>query len=314
MDGSPTKSADFSQPEWEIPNPNTSDINPRADLPSIRARLLREGSDADKLPRLRLHREQLEALDPVLFDWDARVKAHLPLLQHALEEEEATEITLLHRMQQLSAAQSKLPMDIPDSDARWVAHQASAEAAQTDLRTGEGRRALIKARIVETRALLWYTSEQLTAANKEWTLMGEDIKQTARRVAARTTNTRPREDSPPSSTKRAKTEEEIIDLPTQGANWPGLALPRGESRGRLFRDPAFNAPKYQQALGLHQVLTQDQTRLAKNKMYLNTATKALRNRFLAHDPIVQEQEVNLIFTNMDAEDYQDLEIVSALGR
>ena len=48
-------------------------------------------------------------------------------------------------------------------------------------------------------------------------------------------------------------------------------------------------------------------------MYLTTATKALRSRFLSHDPIVQEQEVNLIFTNMDAEDYQDLEIVAALG-
>jgi hypothetical protein len=107
--GSPTKSADYSQPEWEIPNPNTSDINPRGDLPSIQARLMREGSDAEKLPRLRLHREQLEALDPVLFDWDSRVKAHVPLLEAALENEEATGITLLQRFQHLSAAQSKLP-------------------------------------------------------------------------------------------------------------------------------------------------------------------------------------------------------------
>ena len=64
VDGSPTKSSDFIQPEWEIPSPNASDINPRSDLPGIRAQLLREGNDADKLISLRLHREQLEALDP----------------------------------------------------------------------------------------------------------------------------------------------------------------------------------------------------------------------------------------------------------
>ena len=312
--GSPTKSADYSQPDWEIPTPNTSDINPRGDFPSIRAGLLREGSDAEKLPRLRLHREQLEALDPVLFDWDSRVKAHVPLLEAALRAEEATGITLLHRIQQLSMAQSKLPSNLSDTDARWVSHQTSADAAQTDLRMCEGRQAFLKARILETKSLLWYTSEQLDAANKEWSLLGEDIKQVARRVAAtRTANTRPREDSPPSSIKRAKTEEDIVDLPEQGAHWPALALPRGESRGRKFRDPAFNAPKYQQALGLHQVFTSDQTRLARNKIYLNTATKALCSRFSPNDPIVHEQEVNLVFTNMDAEDYQDQEIVTALG-
>ena len=118
VDGSPTKSAEYSQPDWEIPAPNTSVINPRSDIPGIRAKLLREGNDADKLASLRLHREQLEALDPVLFDWDARVKAHLPLLQHALEAEKAKEITSIQRMQQLSAAQSKLPMGISHSDPR----------------------------------------------------------------------------------------------------------------------------------------------------------------------------------------------------
>jgi hypothetical protein len=314
VDGSPTKSSDFGQLEWEIPNPNVSDINPREDLPSIRARLLREGNDAEKLSSLRLHREQLEALDPVLFNWDTRIKAHVPHLQKALGNEEATEITLLQRIKNLSAAQSKLPMGIPDTDARWVSHQASADAAQNDFRLSEGRQAFLKARILETNSLLWHTAEQLTAANKEWVLLGDDIKQIARRVAtARTASTQPRDDSPPSSMKRAQTEEKIVELPTQGAHWPALALPRGESRGRKIRDPAFNAPKYQQALGLHQVMTADQTRLARNRLYLNTATKALRNRFLSNDPIVHEQEVNLIFTNMDAADYQDQEIESALG-
>jgi hypothetical protein len=136
---------------------------------------MREGSDAEQLPSLRLHREQLEALDPVLFDWDSRVKAHVPLLEAALETEEATGITLLQLVQHLSAAQSKLPLNLPDTDARWVSHQTSANAAQTVLRMCEGRRAFLKARILETKSLLWHTTEQLTAANKEKTLLGDDI-------------------------------------------------------------------------------------------------------------------------------------------
>ena len=60
-------------------------------------------------------------------------------------------------------------------------------------------------------------------------------------------------------------------------------------------------------------MTADQMRLARNILYTNTASKALRNRFLSNDPIVHEQEVNLTFTNMDAADHQDQDIVSALG-
>jgi hypothetical protein len=66
VDGNPIKATDFSQPEWEIPTPTNSVIDPEADLPNIRTRLMREGSDSDKLLRLRQHREHLEALDPVL--------------------------------------------------------------------------------------------------------------------------------------------------------------------------------------------------------------------------------------------------------
>jgi hypothetical protein len=108
---------------------------------------MREGSDAEKLLRLRQHREQLEALDPVLYDWGTRIKSHVPKLQTALEVEEASGIALLHRLQQLSATQSKLPIDLPETDARWVAHRASADAAQNDLRQCEGRQAFLKARI-----------------------------------------------------------------------------------------------------------------------------------------------------------------------
>jgi hypothetical protein len=45
---------------------------------------------------------------------------------------------------------------------------------------------------------------------------------------------------------------------------------------------------------------------------MNTGTKTLRARFLANDLVVHDQEVNLTFTNMEATDYQDQEIVAAL--
>jgi hypothetical protein len=55
VDGSPIKATEFSQPEWGIQLPIDSVIDPSADLSNIRARLMREGSDADKLLSLRQH-------------------------------------------------------------------------------------------------------------------------------------------------------------------------------------------------------------------------------------------------------------------
>jgi hypothetical protein len=89
-------------------------------------------------------------------------------LQAALEVEEASGIALLHRLQQLSATQSKLPKDMPDTDARWVAHRASADAAQNDLSQCEVRKAFLKAHILVIQSLLlWRTAEQLKSANNE---------------------------------------------------------------------------------------------------------------------------------------------------
>jgi hypothetical protein len=143
------------------------------------------------------------------------------MLQAALASEEAAGHTLVHHVRQLSnTAQSNIPINLPETDATWVIHYASCNAAQKDLQICQGRQAFLAARILKpTDVALAHGGAGHCRKQGMVAPEGEHIKITTRKVAATRTaaTTRPREDSPHLLPRRTK--QRTVSLTCTGQPW-----------------------------------------------------------------------------------------------